>query len=407
MKFTFLPGLLLLIACINSTYGQETDSAYYIQIGSGKYKTPSDFPSGASQVIGTVKLKYPYHIDTIMVINPVSLSEEQAVVPYDERGVYAEAKMSIADLGRQLQKGFLIQRGHTTLPLDEVYFYYESANAGGFVAVKYPNPDLNLLAKLSKLKSGDFVMLLGYKIHGRKIDEVRAPAMLISIGSGSHLQKVNHEIYFGNKPFHLEYVTTNTSCPVITTETGQVLYIGINNPVKILINGISSNDISAELYGDGSIERDPDSPFVFNVKVSQYGNYAIGIMAGIKGDAREIAQYIFKARRIPDPVLMTNIGARGGDIEKSYLKAITGLVALIENFDLPARYKVIGFSMIYESGGKLQRLHSDNELLTDAMKQLINMAQPDDLIIFEGIRVIGPDELPRNLNSLAFTVIME
>jgi hypothetical protein len=76
----------------------------------------------------------------------------------------------------------------------------------------------------------------------------------------------------------------------------------------------------------------------------------------------------------------------------------------LENFDFDARFYVDSFSMVYVSGGKTQTASAQGPSFTSEMKQFLQQAKTDDIIMITNFRVTGPDKGSRRLNDLVFFI---
>jgi len=119
-----------------------------------------------------------------------------------------------------------------------------------------------------------------------------------------------------------------------------VLYIGVDNPMEVSVPGVGQGDVSAVLDGAGSLTKDPTNPANYIAKVNAVGKCKINVSAKIDGKVQPMDGKEFRIKRIPDPVPTLGGKLRGGNTQPGSIKAQSGVVALLENFDFEARFDV-------------------------------------------------------------------
>lgn len=182
-----------------------------------------------------------------------------------------------------------------------------------------------------------------------------------------------------------------------------VLYIGVDNPIKISVPGVAQNDVSASLQGAGTLAKNPDG--TYTARVTAVGKCQIAVSAKIDGKVQAMGTEEFRIKRIPDPVPTLGGKLRGGNAQPGSIKSQSGLVALLENFDFEARFNVVSFELVFSSKGEIFKKTVQGPLFSSEMKALIERARPKDVIFIDEIKVVGPDKQPRKLGQIAFTII--
>jgi len=203
-------------------------------------------------------------------------------------------------------------------------------------------------------------------------------------------------------PFDGGYQVAAKSVVVSPTKMN-VLYIGVDNPMKISVPGVGQGDVSASLDGAGTLTKNADG--TYSAKVTAVGKCQINVSAKVDGKVQSMGSEEFRIKRIPDPVPTLGGKLRGGNTQPGAIKAQSGLVALLENFDFEARFNVVSFQMVYSSKGEIFKANGDGPLLNAQMKGFLDRAKPKDIIFIDEIKVVGPDGQPRKLGQIAFTII--
>ncbi len=203
----------------------------------------------------------------------------------------------------------------------------------------------------------------------------------------------------GQDTFSVSKGAYNDAGAVVAPVKMNVLYIGINNPVDIAVPGVLSKDISAKLIGEGGIEKVEDSHY--NVMVKSVGLCLVAV--SVRG--QEISRTQFRVKMIPAPIATVGGKLKGGRINAQVLAVELGLVVRLEGFDFDLRFNVKSFAMRYESGLALQVFNAQGSFFSNEMKQTINKAKKADGVTFEDIIIIGPDNQPRKIAPITFTII--
>jgi gliding motility-associated protein GldM len=208
---------------------------------------------------------------------------------------------------------------------------------------------------------------------------------------------------FDNYPFFSEYEIAAPSGFSVSAEKMNVLYIGLENPIKIAIGDAKPGSIAASMTngsltasGQGSYIAKPTAPG--EATITARGTNSAGGSVG--GEAK------FRVMRVPDPVPTLGGTLKGGKIQKGPIAAQSGIVALLENFAFDARFSVISYDFVLSTKGEILSVRDvKGPMLDSQVKNLLNRAQPKDYVLFDNIRVSGPDGTNRKLATLAFEII--
>ena len=190
---------------------------------------------------------------------------------------------------------------------------------------------------------------------------------------------------------------------VVSPTKMNVLYIGVDNPMKISVPGVGQNDITASLQGSGTLKKNTDGTYTANV--TGVGKCQVAVSAKIEGKVQPMGSEEFRIKRIPDP--QPSLGGKlfGGNTQPGSIKAQSGVVALLKDFDFDARFNVVSFQMVFSSKGEIFKAETQGPLFNANMKAFLDRAKPKDIIFIDEIKVVGPDKQPRKLGQIAFTII--
>ncbi len=191
-----------------------------------------------------------------------------------------------------------------------------------------------------------------------------------------------------------------------------VLYAGIDNPVSISVPGVAMKDISATMT-NGSLSRNGDSWIARPQSVGQ--NAVITVTATIDGRASQVAQTVFRVRKLPNPTAYIafhdaqgNVdhykGGRPG-ISKAALIAASGLEAAIDDGLLDTRFQVLSFETIaFDSMGNAMPEVSNGPNFSDRQKRVLRSLQRGKSFFISRIRAKGPDGITRDLSPMEVIV---
>jgi gliding motility-associated protein GldM len=203
-------------------------------------------------------------------------------------------------------------------------------------------------------------------------------------------------------PFEGSYQVAAKAVVVSPTKMN-VLYIGVDNPMKISVPGVGQNDVQARLDGAGTLTKNPDGSYT--AVVTAVGKCKISVSAKIDGKVQLMGEEEFRIKRIPDPIPTLGGKLRGGNTQPGSIKAQSGVVALLENFDFEARFNVVSYQMVFSSKGEIFKTEIQGPLFNAQAKSFLDRAKPKDIIFIDEIKVVGPDKQPRKLGQIAFTII--
>lgn len=188
----------------------------------------------------------------------------------------------------------------------------------------------------------------------------------------------------------------------ISAEKMNVVYVGVDNPLSIVANGIASEDLKVEATGGAAqITKTNGSNYI--LKVSQQGEVKISLKD--KFSEKLIGVFTFRAKRIPDPIVKL-AGKTGGAIGTGEMRAQAGLIAGLENFDFDARCEIVSFTLYYKGKGQDPvEIKATGGRFSGAVLQATQNANTGDQYQFVDMRAKCPGDVAgRGLNSLAFTV---
>lgn len=192
-----------------------------------------------------------------------------------------------------------------------------------------------------------------------------------------------------SKSYTIEYTVGTPGGAAVMLDKMNVFYIGVDNPVTIgSPTGWDKTTVSmtgGTITGTGSKRT---------VRVSAIGNASITVVADGKPST-----FPFRIKRIPDPIIKVGPSG-GGKMQAVVFRSQQYVRADLENFDFEAKFQVTGGTIYFmnpgDRGVKQANLTSGSLSSADAyMKTLV----PGSTVIFDNIRVVGPDGQPRTIQN--------
>ena len=212
-----------------------------------------------------------------------------------------------------------------------------------------------------------------------------------SAGSGRSYQGViqvpvpNKEGYFKYYPFESKYETFEVGKAVVSPTAMNVLYIGVDNPVKISVPGYASEKVTAS--GCGIVHQKGEE---YMAKPTKVGEDQIVVSVNT-GKGTETSSEKFRVRRIPDPYAYI-LDSKGGPLQIGKFKAVDAISVKNPDFVFQIPYTVVSFEMVYApKTGNVVSDVSNSANLTKLMKDIQAKSRPGDTVVLQNVVVRMPD----------------
>lgn len=201
--------------------------------------------------------------------------------------------------------------------------------------------------------------------------------------------------------FNHEYIVAKPSATISATKMN-VFYRGVDNPVSISASGKADSQVFPEITA-GKIVR-TDTGWVVRDLPGESYETVIKINAEDNGTKKFMGQQKFRIKRLPDPIAKV-FGAEDGKITVKKMLANAFLACQMPpEVDFQYDFKVTSFTMsIPQGGGQVATDVSDSQMYTEKMKNLIQSLKKNDAVLFQNIKVRGP-EGPRKIESISVTI---
>jgi len=175
-----------------------------------------------------------------------------------------------------------------------------------------------------------------------------------------------------------------------------VLYIGVDNPIKIAASGYEPSEINVSVTNGTITGKNGE----YIVRPKMQGNAHV-IVTNSKG--KEIQKTEFRVKVVPDPVAMM-AGLRGGPIKKNTLLEQDEIVASMASFEFDISFEIVEFTVLTVLNGYVYEVSSKSNKITPKQKELFNKLKPNDKLYFQDIKCKGPDGSIREMATLNFKI---
>lgn len=176
-----------------------------------------------------------------------------------------------------------------------------------------------------------------------------------------------------------------------------VLYIGVDNPLAILAEGVSGSDLQVRFTDKGTVEYLGGNRYV--ARMTAPGTTYLEVYH------RDmlIGKRTYRIKRIPDPAPMVG-STPGGNITHADLLRSPGLEALLPNYEGPGECIVKGYQVtVVPKTADPVKLVVQGSAFTQDLINLINDNTAGTALFFSDIKVQCPgDSAARNIGNLNF-----
>lgn len=189
----------------------------------------------------------------------------------------------------------------------------------------------------------------------------------------------------------------------VSADKMNVFYIGVDNPISVAAAGVSSNELRVSASGGGASLSGSGSNYV--CKVTTPGEAQINVSGGGLNQS-----FKFRVKRIPDPFaqLPSNDRGynRGGAIGNGTMKAMSSIVAVLDNFDFEAKCNIQSFDFTFVAKRQDPVTYpNQGGSFNSNVSGAIQKSKPGDVLYFDNVKGRCPgDAAGRELNSIVLKI---
>ncbi len=198
--------------------------------------------------------------------------------------------------------------------------------------------------------------------------------------------------------FAFTHVADAPAC-VISLDKMNLFYIGVDNPVSVLVRGVPEEQIRIQAKGAVLKKKDDMN---YNVRVTTPGETTITV-----SNADSVLQeFKYWVKRIPYPVILLGGKYRSGSIGNGTFKVQQGLWSMLEGCEYDATCEIVRFE-VTRVGKKAEPVSLTNRgpRFSTEVQRLISQAEPGDAYFFDDIGVNCPgDDVEAAIPYMSFRI---
>lgn len=217
--------------------------------------------------------------------------------------------------------------------------------------------------------------------------------------------KMKTKTGYKNYPFSSEYIVAKPSL-VVSPIKMNMLYKGVDNPIKISVPGIPSSKIQATITGNGnSLKRSPDGSYLAIIGPSSPRKVKVRVTAQLDTGPKDMGFMEFRVGSVPTP--KANFAGKTGIVRCNSKKAANerGLPVKFEEgfaYDLPA--KVTSFKITVSRGGSVLTSKKIVGNKFSSISGILKKLKQGDRLDIENIQGLINNRIKRKLDPISVKI---
>ncbi|MAW21293.1 MAG: hypothetical protein CMD16_02715 [Flavobacteriales bacterium] len=208
-------------------------------------------------------------------------------------------------------------------------------------------------------------------------------------------------------PFSGRYLVAAKTAVVSPTKMN-ILYLEVDNPLKISVPGYTAGEISA-VINNGKLSAAKKSLGEYSARPSKKGKAIVTLYANVDGKRSKMGDMEFRVKEVPPPKAEVRFATDvKGElfIEKMRMVAAGGLSAKLKDFDFDGvRYMIVSFKLTGMYKGEQQYDVAKSPKFTDKMEGIIKNTKAGNTITISNIKAKRVDAKNTGVRSLASVVL--
>ena len=189
-------------------------------------------------------------------------------------------------------------------------------------------------------------------------------------------------------PFNGEYLVAAKTAVVSPTNMN-ILYLEVDNPLKISVPGYTAGEISA-VINNGNVSATKKSLGEYSARPSKKGKALVTLYANVDGKRTKMGDMEFRVKEVPPPKAEVRFAADvKGELFIDKMKMVTagGLSSKLKDFDFKGvRYIVVSFKLTGMYKGEQQSDLAKSPKFTDKMIGIIKNTKSGNTITISNIK---------------------
>ena len=324
---------------------------------------------------------------------------EANVIDYLKKDIDAKSLKFAAAEGIQIPQSNFVLRG-------------DSFRAQIFITANNPdqNPDI-YVGEYDSLGNGNYQMRGEYEtvrvVGGKGLFATRTSSEGVKKWGGliSMKTETGTKIY----PFGGEYLVAAKTA-VVSPVNMNVLYLEVDNPLKISVPGYTAGEISA-VINNGKIGATKKSLGEWSARPSKKGKAIVTLYANVDGKRSKMGDMEFRVKEVPPPKAKVQfaLDVNGTTvIEKMRMVNAGGLLAQLKDFDFKGvRYMITEYRLSGVYKGEQMKEDTKGPKFNDKMINIIKNTKSGNAITISNIkakRVDAKNTAVRTLDPLVIEI---
>jgi len=249
------------------------------------------------------------------------------------------------------------------------------------------------------LAAEDTTQKLDYYINGQKLRDSHYDIIANKLGVISYKGQIRLKGNDGKvmmRDFSENYIVGEPSA-TLSNEDLNVVYRGIDNNFSVSVPGVASENVSVRVIG-GTARKNGGR---YQIQPTRDEEITIEVWAKIQGRDKKMGGGAYRVKYLPDPkafIQPNDPGAkpiRGGFMSPSVLRTSLLIASYGKDELVKAKFRVTSFTLLAKGISPLQV--SGSRLSPGFLDKLIK----GDILMINNIKAVGPDNLSRDLGSIA------
>mgnify|MGYP001595850865 FL=1 len=189
-------------------------------------------------------------------------------------------------------------------------------------------------------------------------------------------------------PFNGEYLVAAKTAVVSPTNMN-ILYLEVDNPLKISVPGYTAGEISA-VISNGKVSATKRSLGEYSAKPSKKGKAVVSLYAKVEGKRTKMGQMEFRVKEVPPPKAKVQFAISANGvlvIDKMKMVNAGGLGAELKDFDFKGvRYVITSYRLSGVYKGEQMKEDTKGPQFTSKMINIIKNTKSGNAITISNIK---------------------
>ena len=210
-------------------------------------------------------------------------------------------------------------------------------------------------------------------------------------------------------PFKGNYLVANKTA-VVSPVNMNILYLEVDNPLKISVPGFSAGEITASIT-NGNLVSTKKNIGEYTARPNKKGKAIVTLYAKVDGKKSKMGSVEFRVKEVPPPKAKIQLASESNGtmmIEKMEMVNSGGVLAELKDFDFKGvRYVVISYRLTGMYKGEQMKENTKGPAFSDKMVNIIKNTKSGNTITISNIkakRVDAKNTAVRPLDPLVLEI---